>query len=283
MLADFELKVEELRQFIEAQGLTFTPDAPYRLKGVLAQDAFLEKFKAVQKAKTTLDQYTDLSPKQQERIDTLLPPETHEGFKGGYLEIARRRRRERQHDAGSAIEGDSGGTPEGRQLAFDFEYVLFADATIDYDYIMQLVSGMTKTTHQQLTRQQLIALIKGNANFIDEQEMLLAYIDTIDWRYGQDKEAVIAGYEQFKEAQYRTALESIAEKHGLPLSGLSDFVSRVMGRMIFDIEPLNALLKALGYTTMTARRQKREAILQDLIPHLAQRAEGKEISGLNYN
>ena len=283
VLADFELKVEELRQFIEAQGLTFTPDAPYRLKGVLAQDAFLEKFKAVQKAKTTLDQYTDLSPKQQERIDTLLPPETHEGFKGGYLEIARRRRRERQHDAGSAIEGDSGGTPEGRQLAFDFEYVLFADATIDYDYIMQLVSGMTKTTHQQLTRQQLIALIKGNANFIDEQEMLLAYIDTIDWRYGQDKEAVIAGYEQFKEAQYRTALESIAEKHGLPLSGLSDFVSRVMGRMIFDIEPLNALLKALGYTTMTARRQKREAILQDLIPHLAQRAEGKEISGLNYN
>ena len=62
----------------------------------------------------------------------------------------------------------------------DFEFVLFASAIIDYDYIMALIARYTqaKPGKQKMTREQLIGLIESDAKFMDEREDITAYINT---------------------------------------------------------------------------------------------------------
>jgi type I restriction enzyme R subunit len=60
-------------------------------------------------------------------IEQVLPKEQLQGFKGVYLETAQRLK-EKQEKGGDKAD------PEVQQL--DFEFVLFASAVIDYDYIL---------------------------------------------------------------------------------------------------------------------------------------------------
>src|SRR6185312_12774904 len=104
---------------MESQGLDATPEAVPALKGDAARAAFIEKFREVQRLKTQLDQYTDLTPETEAEVEQLLPKDELYAFRGVYLQPAQELK-ERQGKGG----GDEPVSPVVEEL--DFEFVLFA-------------------------------------------------------------------------------------------------------------------------------------------------------------
>lgn len=127
--------VEKLGIFMQEHNLVNEPQEVYNLKGDAARIAFVKNFKEVQRLKTQLDQYTDIDETQQAQIEAILPKETLQEFRSSYIETAKQLREIQQ------TEGDQA-PPEIQQL--DFEFVLFASAVIDYDYIMGLIADSTQ-------------------------------------------------------------------------------------------------------------------------------------------
>ena len=129
----------------------------------------------------------------------------------------------------------------------DFEFVLFASAVMDYDYIMGLIARYTqsKPAKQKMTKEQLINLLSSNANLMEEREDIAAYINSLELEHGPHVEEIEEGYENFKEEKHNKELADIAHKHGLQTAALKTFVEDIMSRMIFDGEKLNDLLAPL--------------------------------------
>src|SRR5690554_1764029 len=268
----FKKAVEALGIFMQEQNLVSEPQEVYNLKGDAAKITFVKNFKEVQRLKTQLDQYTDLDEVQKSKIEAILPNDTFQEFRSSYIETARQFQ-ERQRKEGE-------NTPlEIQQL--DFEFVLFASALIDYDYIMNLVADSTqqKPTKHKMTKSQIISLLKSNSNLMDEEEDLTEYINSLDWESGQDVETLRKGYDTFKDNKYNKELAAIAHKHGLETDKLKAFVEKIMDRMIFDGEKLTDLLQLLDLN-WKERRVKELALMEDLVPQLIKLAQGREISGL---
>lgn len=261
--------VKDLESFMKSQNLPCTPDAVHNLKGDEARAEFLNKFKEVQRLKTQLDQYTDLTTEQQNQVEQTVSEENLRGFRGAYLEIAKRFKDQRGKD-------DAGGVIE--QL--DFEFVLFSSAIIDYDYIMKLIAQYSQgKSKQKMTRDQLIGLLTANSNLMDERDDIIAYINTLKAGEGLTEEQIREGFKKFKDQKTRTDIANIASRHGFDADVLYGFVEGIMDRMIFDGEKLSDLMAPfdLGWKERT---QKEEALMSDLIPLLKKLANGREISGL---
>lgn len=264
--------VNKLGEFMQEHNLVNEPQAVYNLKGDAARIAFVQNFKNVQKLKLELDQYTDLDEVQQAKIETILPKETLQEFRSSYLETARQLRNIQQK------EGDD--APDDIQQ-LDFEFVLFASAVIDYDYIMGLIADSTqqKPAKQKMTKAQVISLLKSNANLMDEEEDLTDYINQVDWSIGQTAEELKLNFETYKVEKHDKELAAIANTHGLQTADLKSFVEKIMNRMIFDGEKLTDLLAPLDLS-WKERRVKELALMEDLVPQLHKLAQGREISGL---
>ncbi|URW80730.1 type I restriction endonuclease subunit R [Xiashengella succiniciproducens] len=268
----FKKAVEALGIFMQEQNLVSEPQEVYNLKGDAAKITFVKNFKEVQRLKTQLDQYTDLNEEQKSKIEAILPNDTFQEFRSSYIETARQFQ-ERQRKEGE-------NTPhEIQQL--DFEFVLFASALIDYDYIMNLVADSTqqKPTKHKMTKSQIISLLKSNSNLMDEEEDLTEYINSLDWESGQDVETLRKGYDTFKDDKYNKEIASIANKHGIQTADLKKFIDKIMSRMIFDGEKLTDLLAPLNLN-WKERRVRELALMEDLVPQLKKLAQGREISGL---
>ena len=268
----YKQAVEALGVFMQEHNLVNEPQEVYNLKGDAARIDFVKNFKEVQRLKTQLDQYTDINEEQQAKIETILPKETLQEFRSSYIETAKQLREIQQKG------GDD--TPhEIQQL--DFEFVLFASAVIDYDYIMSLIADSTqqKPAKQKMTKGQVISLLSSNTNLMDEQEDLTEYINGLDWNSGQDVETLRKGYDTFKDDKYNKELAAIAHQHGLQTADLKNFVENIMSRMIFDGERLTDLLEPLELS-WKQRRVKELALMADLVPQLKKLAQGREISGL---
>jgi type I restriction enzyme R subunit len=262
--------VTKLATFMKSQGLECAPEQVANLKGDNARAEFINHFKEVQRLKTQLDQYTDLGEDSKANVAQLLPEETLRGFKGVYLETAQRLKE--QQDKGK--DGDE----NIQQL--DFEFVLFASAVIDYDYIMGLIAKSTQATgKQKMTRQQLIDLISSSANLMEEREDIIAYIGELKTGEALNEKAIREGYQAFKADKSAKDMADIAQKHGLQPQALQGFVAGIMNRMIFDGEQLSDLLAPLELG-WKARTQKELALMEDLMPLLKKLAQGREISGL---
>jgi type I restriction enzyme R subunit len=84
-----------------------------------------------------------------------------------------------------------------RRITLDFEFVLFASAVIDYDYIMKLIAKYSGQDPKKLTisREQLIGLIQSDAKFLDEREEITEYVRSLKEGEGLDEAAIRAGYE----------------------------------------------------------------------------------------
>jgi len=270
VIGKLDSAVTELQKFMQSQGLSYEPEEVNNLKGDAAHVQFIKLFKEVQRLKTQLDQYTDLSVEHKQSIEALLPEGTLRAFKGMYLETAQRLKKKQGSDAAS---------DEVRQL--DFEFVLFASAMIDYDYIMGLIARYSQQTpdKREMSRPQLIGLIQSDAKFIDERDDIVAYIDTLQVGKGLSEEDIRHGFERFKAEKSARELVGIAEKNGLDSTALQTFVEGILRRMIFDGEQLTDLLAPLELG-WKIRRQKELALMEDLIPLLHKRAQGREISGL---
>jgi type I restriction enzyme R subunit len=272
MIDKYKEAVEKLDEFMQQQNLLCEPQAVYGLRGDAARIAFVKNFKEVQKLKTQLDQYTDLTEKQKEVIEAVLPNETLLEFRSSYMETAKQLR-EIQQKEGENV------PPEIQQL--DFEFVLFASAVIDYDYIMNLVADSTqkRSSKQKMTKSQVISLLKSNSNLMEEEEDLTEFIQSLDWTRGYGTDELKNMFNNFKDAKYNKELSLIAHKHGLQMAELKSFVEKIMNRMIFDGEKLTDLLEPLELS-WKERRVKELALMEDLVPQLKKLAQGREISGL---
>lgn len=264
--------VRKLDLFMQSQGLSYAPEEASNLKGDAARSIFIERFKDVQRFKTQLDQYTDLTAEDKAVIEGVLPEEQLLSFRSAYLETAQRLKEKQEKDKEKKNQ-------DVQQL--DFEFVLFASAIIDYDYIMKLIARYTtgKPGKQTMTREQLIGLIDSDAKFMDEREDMTEYIHSLQVGKAMDEAAIRAGYAAFKAEKNARALAEIAQTYGLQASALQAFVDEIMQRMVFDSERLTDLLAPLELG-WKARAEKELELMTRLIPHLKKLAQGREISGL---
>jgi type I restriction enzyme R subunit len=269
--------VQRLEDFMKTQGLPCTPEAVPQLKGDDARAAFISHFKEVQRLKTQLDQYTDLTPDNTDAIEHILPKEAQQGFKGVYIETAQRLKA-LQGNAGKGEGGDT--TDEVDQL--DFEFVLFASAVIDYDYIVGLMSRFSSQApgKQKMSREELIGLISADAKFMNERDDIAAYIATLKVGEGLSEASIRDGYAQFKKEKDSAELSAIAAQHGLAPAALQAFVDGILQRMILDADALTDLMAPLDLG-WKARAQAETALMKELAPLLTKRAQGREISGLS--
>ena len=268
--------VADLGKFMQLQGLEAKPDQVNSLMGDAARAQFINRFKEVQRLQTQLAQYTDLTDAQREQIEQVLPKDDLRAFRGVYLETSQRLKEQQ----GAPGKDGEQANPEVDQL--DFEFVLFASAVIDYDYIMKLIAEYSGQDPKKLTisREQLIGLIQSDAKFLDEREEITEYVRSLTEGEGLDEAAIRAGYEQFKAEKQAKEIEDLAQVHGLTTKSLSAFVDTILQRMIFDGEQLTDLMEPLGLG-WRERRERELALMNDLLPLLNKRANGRDISGLN--
>ncbi|MFN8277909.1 MAG: type I restriction endonuclease subunit R [Chitinophagales bacterium] len=272
VIAQYQAAVKAMEKWMHDKNLTAEPQEVYNIKGDAARVAFINRFKEVQRLKTQLDQYTDLNDEQQATIEKMMPEEQLRSFRSSYLEIARQLKEIQQK------EGDN--APQNIQQ-LDFEFVLFASAVVDYDYIMNLIAKYTQGTpkKQKMTRDQLIGLLSSSANLMEEQEDIIHYIKTLEVGKGLNEHEIKDGYQQFKDARLAKRLSEIATHYGLEVLALQQFTDAIISRMIFDADKLSELFEPLDLGWK--ERTKRELdLMSQLTPILKKKAEGREISGL---
>ncbi len=275
VIQKLETAVQKLDSFMKSQGLDCTPSAVANLKGDAAKAAFITHFKEVQRLKTQLDQYTDLTEENKQTIDQVLPKDSHRGFRGEYLETAKRLREQRDKS------GDQTDASESLDQ-LEFEFVLFASAVIDYDYIMGLMATFSAKGpgKSKMTREELIGLISADARFMNERDDIAEYIGTLKAGEGLSETAIRERYTRFTAEKNAKELAAIAAKHQLATAALQTFVDGILDRMIFDGEQLSDLMAPLDLG-WKARTQAELLLMEDCVPYLIKRAGGRDISGLS--
>ena len=274
--------INDLRNFMYLQNLDFRADEVANLKGDDAKVCFINYFKEVQRYKTQLDQYTDLIKIENINPEGVSEPTTTYGldddelraFRGAYLDVAKELKTKQEKN-------DSPITEELQDL--DFEFVLFASALIDYDYIMSLITRYVgPSSMMKLTRDQLKNIVFSSANLIDEREDIIEYIDSLDTIgvNGKTEKEIKDGYELFKTQKFATELIEIANKHNIQKTELKSFVNDIVDRKIFDGEKLNDLLAPLNLGWRD-RTHKETELMNDLMPLLKRMVAGQTISGLS--
>ncbi|MBQ2884672.1 MAG: type I restriction endonuclease subunit R [Alphaproteobacteria bacterium] len=272
--------ISKLKDFMSDNDLEFKASEVANLKGDAAKAGFINCFKEVQRFWTQLSQYTDLVEYTTDESPVLSDPVSGYGFtdddlkafRGAYLDLAnslKKRREKKSNDTSSEID------------ELDFEFVLFASAMIDYDYIMELIARYASTPYKvRITKEDLISLVSSNANLIEERDDIIAYIESLDGVNGRTEQEIKDGYQVFKTEKFAKELISIAESHSLSVSALQEFVNGIVERKIFDGEKLSELIAPLelGWKDRT---KKETAIMTDLIPILKRMAGGQKISGLS--
>ena len=272
----FKKAVADLGEFMQSQRLEAKPDQVGNLMGDDARIQFIKRFKEVQQFQTQLDQYTDLTDEQREQIEQTLPEDDRRAFRGAYLETAQRLKEQ----LGTPGGGGDTANPEVTQL--DFEFVLFASALIDFDYIMKLIAKYSNQNPKkvEISREQLIGLIQSDAKFLGVREEITEYVGSLKEGEGLDEAAVSAGFEQFKVERQAQEIADLAQTHVLTIESLTTFVDTILRRMIFDGEQLTDLMAPLDLG-WRERRERELALMADLVPLLNKRAQGRDISGLN--
>ena len=262
-IGNFKQAVDDLGEFMRSHGLEAKPDQVNKLTGDAARAQFINRFKDVQRLKTQLDQYTDLTEEQRGQIEQALPKDELHAFRGAYLETAQRLK-DQMRTPGIVGEPTN---PEIYQL--DFEFVLFASALIDYDYIMKLIARYSgqDPTKVQISREQLIGLIQSEANLLDEREEITEYVRSLKEGEGLDEAAIRTDYEKFKAERQATEIADLAQTHSLTNQSLSTFVDTILRRMIFDGEQLTDLMEPLDLG-WRERRERELALMADLVPLL---------------
>lgn len=275
VIEKLDTAITKLQDFMQSQGLEYTAAEVNNLKGDDARGQFINLFKDVQRLKTQLDQYTDLTDEQSQSIEAVIPEDTLRSFKGMYLETAKQLKAQQ----------DKGNDPNSPVQQLDFEFVLFSSAIIDYDYIMGLIAQYTQNaqqspTAQKASRDKLIGLLVSSSNMMDDREDITAYINQLKVGEVLDENQIRTGFKAFKAAKASQAINDMAAKHQLEGAALQSFVDTILRRMIFDGEQLNDLL-APRELSWKERSKAELALMVDLIPLLKKLAQGHEISGLS--
>ena len=277
----YKKAISDLRNFMSIHNLEFKASEVANLRGDEAKAGFINYFKEVQRYKTQLSQYTDFV--NVDGINSQIVSESQVGygftdedllaFRGAYLDLAYSLKKRQENKKNEGV------SDEIQDL--DFEFVLFASALIDYDYIMDLIARYAGApSKMKMTKEQLVSLVSSSANLIDERDDIIAYIDSLDGVNGKTEQEIKAGYEVFKTEKFAKELIAIADNHNLSVASLQNFVQTIVDRKIFDGENLSELVAPLelGWKDRT---KKENEIMTDLVPLLKRMASGQKISGLS--
>lgn len=269
VIAKFKHAVLELKNFMQSQGLQLQADDVVQLKGDRAKSKFINCFKEVQKLKTKLAQYTDLTDTDKTIIEQAIPKDEFRAFKSSYLELARKiMTMQKQPQVSAEI------------AELDLEFTLFNSTVIDYDFIMKLIAQYTgSTAKSKMTKDELVAMIASDPKFMDDVDDLTAYINSLTVGVAINEQDIKTGYEEFKKQRIIKKQEDIAKTHGVDLVGLQKLIEITIDLSRFDSDLLLDLLLALGLP-FGGRMKKQMALMQDLIPLLKQMAGNQEIWGL---
>ena len=280
VIEKLEAAIEQQRAFFASQGLENSAADVLQLRGDMARAKFIDCFKEIQRIKTQLDQYTDLTDEQREQIEVLLPTDEHRAFRGVYIETAQRLKDPPPADGSDASMASDLSDEERDQLEFDF--VLFASALIDYDYIMRLLANDSHLTpeKQKYNRDQLLSIIAADAKFADDIDDIREYIESLPLGEALNEHTIRTGLESFKEDKKNSTLKELAERHGIDPSGLRRVVDRTLQRLVFDPDLITELVEPLDLG-WKERGRREEALMGEFKPLLQKYAGNREISGLN--
>ncbi len=268
----------EARHFMKSQGLDCAPEAVPNLKGDDARAAFIKHFKEVQRLKTQLDQYTDLTDENRKL------PSSRSCRKKNLLRLPRRLSGNRPAPEGAAGQGPRSGRrqaePGCRPTRFRVRPLRLGR------HRLRLHHGADRPLLRRRRRQ-----AEDEPRAADRPDPVRCqvhgrargyrrYINTLKAGEGLSEKAIRDGYSRFKAEKNAAGAGGHRGKHGLATEALQGFVDTILQRMIFDGEQLTDLMEPLGLN-WKARRVKELDLMADLMPLLIKRAGGREISGLS--
>ena len=272
-----DVAVQRLYTMMKSHGLEPEPEEVPNLKGDAARADFVEIFKDVQRPILQLDQYIDIPPELQARIDALMPPEKRLAFRTAYLELGRELRQK-----GAAESPDDASESTDVMQDIDFELVLFASAIIDYDYIISLIARMVneeEPERREVTREEIVALLRSHSNLPEDREDILEFVRHPEVINGRTADEISDEFRRFREAKWHRQLQELAHRHGVDQGRLSDFIESTLDVMRYDDSHLSDLFtdEELGWRD---RVTKKNALRADLVPLIRLRAAGQAIDNL---
>ena len=273
VIDQFRASVVKLDEFMQSQGLSSTSGQANNLQGKAARVQFINLFRKIKRIRVKLNLYTDLTNEQNEEIDKIRSSKELQELQGDYLSVVERVKMDTMK---------TGGDDEPDNEEPDYELNLFASADIDFDYIMKLVASYIDQDPEQVnvTREQLIGLIRADSKFLDEREEIIEYVTSLSIGKSLNENDIKEGYEKFKLEKLAQELKEIAASQGLEYLDLKEFVDTILERMIFDGEQLTDLMLPLGLSWRN-RRDGELDLMRKMIPYLKKRAGGQDIYGLN--
>lgn len=272
-----DVAVQRLYTMMKSHGLEPEPEEVPNLKGDAARAEFVEIFKDVQRPILQLDQYIDIPPELQARINAIMPPEKRLAFRTAYLELGRELRQK-----GAAESPDDASDPTDVMQDIDFELVLFASAIIDYDYIISLIARMVneeEPERREVTREEIIALLRSHSNLPEDREDILEFVCHPEVINGRTADEISDEFRRFREAKWHRQLQELAYRYGVDQEGLSEFIESTLQVMRYDDSHLSDLFtdEGLGWRDRVA---KKNALRADLVPLIRLRAAGQAIDNL---
>ena len=272
-----DVAVQRLYTMMKSHGLEPEPEEVPNLKGDAARAEFVEIFKDVQRPILQLDQYIDIPPELQARINAIMPPEKRLAFRTAYLELGRELRQK-----GAAESPDDASEPTDVMQDIDFELVLFASAIIDYDYIISLIARMVneeEPERREVTREEIVALLRSHSNLPEDREDILEFVGHPEAINGRTADEISDEFRRFREAKWHRLVHEMAQRHGVDQGLLSDFIESTLDVMRYDDSHLSDLFtdEGLGWRDRVA---KKNALRADLVPLIRLRAAGQEIDNL---
>ena len=272
-----DVAVQRLYTMMKSHGLEPEPEEVPNLKGDAARADFVEIFKDVQRPILQLDQYIDIPPELQARIDAIMPPEKRLAFRTAYLELGRELRQKR-----AAESPDDASEPTDVMQDIDFELVLFASAIIDYDYIISLIARMVnekEPERREVTREEIVALLRSHSNLPEDREDILEFVGHPEAINGRTADEISDEFRRFREAKWHRLVHQMAQRHGVDQGRLSDFIESTLDVMRYDDSHLSDLFtdEGLGWRD---RVTKKNALRADLVPLIRLRAAGQTIDNL---
>ena len=272
-----DVAVQRLYTMMESYGLEPEPEEVPNLKGDAARADFVEIFKDVQRSILQLDQYIDIPPELQARINAIMPPEKRLAFRTAYLELGRELRQKR-----AAESPDDASEPTDVMQDIDFELVLFASAIIDYDYIISLIARMVnekEPERREVTREEIVALLRSHSNLPEDREDILEFVGHPEAINGRTADEISDEFRRFREAKWHRLVHQMAQRHGVDQGRLSDFIESTLDVMRYDDSHLSDLFtdEGLGWRD---RVTKKNALRADLVPLIRLRAAGQAIDNL---
>ena len=275
MAEEYNNAVNELKKFMESKKLDFKPEEISNLKGDDARYEFINKFKEIRRIRNYIEQYVNIEEKDAEKIEKCMSKNLFKAFSGMYIDVAERLKKQNRDRI------ENGKNDEIFEQT-DFEYILFANDIIDYDYIMSLISKMTGQNVEKVkaAKEDIIKLLSSTTSMLDEQEDLKEYINLLTYNKPLSEKELKENYNKFKEKKNNKKINAIAKKHGIDNEALKTFVYHTSDMLVLNEDSLTDLVSPLNLGWIE-RTNKEKAIMKDILPILKKLSKDRSIKGLS--